>query len=439
MYRILVVDDEVIIATQLEERLTFMGYQVVGMAASGEEAVRMARDLAPDLVLMDIVMPGGIDGIAAAEQIRGDLGIPFVFVTAYTDWELIERAKGLQPLGYILKPFQDEQITAAIEIAVYNEKTARRLRESEDRYRKLVEVIPHGIVETDNDLTIVFANQAFHRMHGYGEEELAGRNLCELLESWSDAPELRASMETPASSEDSGPNQWLGKGLTRDGSVLDVQLDWNYKRDADGRAVGFIHVVTDITERLRAEGELKRARDELEASVEQRTRELVRTNALLKQEINERRKAEEELEAKRESLEEVNTALKVLLKKREENRLELEEKVILNMKELVTPYLDKLRRTQMNQTQKAFLEILEANLNDIVSPFSKSLSSRFWNLTPSELRIANLIRQGKTTKEISYLLNLSHKTIETHRKNIRKKLNIGGKRSNLRSHLLSIQ
>jgi PAS domain S-box-containing protein len=438
MRRILLVDDEVVIVTQLEERLVHMGYDIVGMASSGREALDMARALLPDLILMDVVMPGELDGIAAAERIRTELGIPLVFLTAYTDHDIIQRAKDLEPLGYILKPFQDGQITAAIEIALHNDAMARRLRESEDRYRRLLEIIPHGILEADAELTLLFANPACHRMFEFPSGDMIGMRISDLLPSKEEMERFREETRLLLEKQPP-PAPWDLRCRTRNGRLLDTRVSWSYRRDNQGRLTGFIAVVTDVTEQLRFEKALREAHKELEERVEQRTRELLGANTQLKMEIRERERAERELEAKRANLEEVNTALKVLLKKRDENRLEMEEKVLLNMKELALPYLARMRQTTLDPTQEAYLEILESNLNDIISPFSKRLSSRFWNFTPAELKIANLIKQGKTTKEIAAMLNLSTKTVETHRKNIRKKLSIDGKKANLRSQLLSIQ
>jgi DNA-binding CsgD family transcriptional regulator len=148
---------------------------------------------------------------------------------------------------------------------------------------------------------------------------------------------------------------------------------------------------------------------------------------------------ERELEMQTVNLEEANAALKVLLKRREEDKKELEEKVLFNMKELAEPYLEKLRKTGLNGRQQAFLEILESNLNEIISPFPRSLYFSYLNLTPAEMQIAALIRHGQTTKEIANLLNLSSRTVETHRKNIRKKLGLKDKKANLRTKLLSLQ
>jgi YesN/AraC family two-component response regulator len=116
MHKVMIVDDEALVITQLEERLTLMGYDVVGSASSGIEAIEMARHLSPDIVLMDIVMPGSLDGIEASKIIKTELDIPTIFVTAYTDDKFVERAKSVEPFGYIVKPFQEREIKAAIEI-----------------------------------------------------------------------------------------------------------------------------------------------------------------------------------------------------------------------------------------------------------------------------------------------------------------------------------
>ena len=127
MSKILVVDDEAIITMQLEERLSAMGYTVAGMAASGEEAVEKARRLLPDIVLMDIVMPGKMNGIEAAKIITDELDIPVVFVTSYADDAIIEKAKNVRPYGYIVKPFNELEIKAAIEVALFRKGTEQQI------------------------------------------------------------------------------------------------------------------------------------------------------------------------------------------------------------------------------------------------------------------------------------------------------------------------
>jgi len=157
---------------------------------------------------------------------------------------------------------------------------------------------------------------------------------------------------------------------------------------------------------------------------------------LTEQELREREKA---LEMQTNNLEEANTALRVLLQRRDEDRAELEEKVLFNVRQLIEPYMEKLNKSELNERQKAHLSVLKTNLKEIVEPFSRRLSHTYLKLTPTEIQVANLIRQGKTTKEIAELLNLSSRTIESHRKNIRKKMGLKDKKENLRTHLLSLQ
>ena len=173
------------------------------------------------------------------------------------------------------------------------------------------------------------------------------------------------------------------------------------------------------------EQELREAHDELEKRIEERTSELTKTN--------------EKLKMNKLMLEESNTALRVLLKKRDEDRIEIEEKMLYNIKELVKPYIEKLNETELTPKQEALLSIVKSNIDDIISPFVRDMSLKFLKLTPMEIQVANLIKQGKTTKQIAELMNLSGRTIETHRKKIRNKIGIGNKKANLRSHLLSLQ
>ncbi len=113
--RILIAEDEIVISMQLESCLTAIGYDVVGVASSGEEAIDMVRDLRPDLLMTDIVMPGRIDGIDAAKVIKAELNIPVIFITAHKDEQLVERAKEVKPIDYIVKPFNSMKISAALE------------------------------------------------------------------------------------------------------------------------------------------------------------------------------------------------------------------------------------------------------------------------------------------------------------------------------------
>jgi PAS domain S-box-containing protein len=180
--------------------------------------------------------------------------------------------------------------------------------------------------------------------------------------------------------------------------------------DEKNKPVLIVGSIRDIHTAKQAEMELQQLRDELEKKVRDRTL----------------------------SLDEHNMALRLMLRKEQEIKLEFEEKVLSNVKELVSPYVEKLKTISVPDKYKNYIDVLESNLNEIVSPFLHSLSSRFLGFTPGEIQVANLIRHGKSTKEIAELLNLSIRTIEFHRANIRKKVGIKNKKENLRSYLLTI-
>lgn len=146
-----------------------------------------------------------------------------------------------------------------------------------------------------------------------------------------------------------------------------------------------------------------------------------------------------ELETRTDNLSEVNTALKVLLKKRDEDRKALEDKVLYNVKALIRPYLNKMKRSGLDARQRAFLEILESNLDEIVSPLSRKLSYDYLGFTPTEIKVATMVKQGKKAREIARLLGISTRTVEGYRYAIRDRLGIKGKKVNLRTYLLSIQ
>lgn len=153
MVKILVVDDEAIITMQLEKRLSVMGYTVSGMAACGKDAVEKARSLMPDLVLMDIVMPGEMDGIEAAKIITGELDIPVVFITAYADDMIIKKANNIRPYGYIVKPFTELGLKAAVEVALFRKAT--ELEDKKVKKSAPEKISPGGAtpVPSENGLT----------------------------------------------------------------------------------------------------------------------------------------------------------------------------------------------------------------------------------------------------------------------------------------------
>jgi PAS domain S-box-containing protein len=148
------------------------------------------------------------------------------------------------------------------------------------------------------------------------------------------------------------------------------------------------------------------------------------------------RQREEELYIKSQNLEEMNTALKVLLKQREEDRIQIEENVLTNMKTSILPYIEKLKKGSLTKHHKTCLKMLEGQMKEIISPFLRTISQSSFDLTPQELRVADLVKNGNTTKEIAGILRISIKTVDYHRDNLRRKLGIKNNKTNLRSFLL---
>ena len=188
----------------------------------------------------------------------------------------------------------------------------------------------------------------------------------------------------------------------------------------DDRICGTVGYIEDVSERVKREKELT-----------DRFAESKQAEAAL-------RDREQALKQKSKRLEEVNTTLNVLLKKREEDKLEIEEKVLFNVKELIEPLLKSLEASGLDENQAGYVDALAGFLAEIVSPFSQTLHTRYLHLTLSEIRVANLVKEGKTTKEIARLLNVTPRAIAFHRQNLRKKLGLGDRKANLGSHLLSI-
>ncbi len=281
--QVLIVEDDGTIAMNIESQLKQLGCGVTAIVGYGEEAIVKVKENKPDVVLMDIVLKGEIDGIEAAKEIRTQFDIPVIFLTAFADKDRLERAKLTYPFGFILKPFQNKDLSVTIEMALY-------------------------IAKAD-------------------------------------------------------------------------------------------------AERKQAEEALKK-----------RTREL---------------------ELKTKSLEELNAAMKVLLKKKTVDKTEIEENVMTNVKELIAPYFEKIKKTKLDDHQEAFVNILESNLNEIVSPFTRKLSLKYLRLTPKEIQIVNMIKIGYPSKKIAKIMKISPRTVDTHRKNIRSKIGLGQKRANLRSYLLA--
>lgn len=276
------------------------------------------------------------------------------------------------------------------------------LRESEIKYRSIFETTAAATIIIEEDTTISLVNDAFEKLSGISKSEMEGKRRWTEFVAKDDLSRMQEYHRMRRVDPRAAPRNYEFRFVDKDGNMKDAFMTIAMIPETKKSVASIL----DITERKRSERALK--------------------------------KREKELEVKTRNLEELNTALKVLLKQREEDKEEIAERTLSNVKHLVLPYIEKLKKGSLEAKDEAYIGIVESNLKEIVSPFSQRLSSKFMTLTPKELQVANLIKEGRTTKEIAELLNASPGTIDFHRLNIRNKLNLKNKRANLRSYLLTL-
>jgi PAS domain S-box-containing protein len=252
--KVLVVEDENLIAMDLQRRLEGLGYSVTGTAGTGEAAMRLARATHPDIVLMDIVLRGPIDGIELSARMRSELDIPVVYVTAHSDEKTVSRAKATGPYGYVTKPVDDRQLQIVIEMAVYKHSSEKALRDSEERFRQLAEATSEGMLVHDGR-AVLDLNTRMAAMLGYAPADVAGLGLSELV-----APQPGDGKPAPARFGEDGPFEAAMR--RKDGSSFPVEVA--------GRSIPYrgrqvrVSSVRDITQRREMERLIKeRARSEL--------------------------------------------------------------------------------------------------------------------------------------------------------------------------------
>jgi PAS domain S-box-containing protein len=322
-------------------------------------------------------------------------------------WDITERKEMEEALQKVHEDLERQVEERTAELAKTNEEllikiTERKLvdgalKEKEELYRTFINSTSDMVFVKDEQLRNIIVNKAFLKFLGLEKDQVIGKTDFELLPE----PVAEECRKTDMKALESGN---VVMSYEQNGDKVFETRKFRVRLGNNKFGVG--GSLRDVTERKQTE------------------------QALMER--------EKELKIQTGNLEEANVALKVLLKKRDEDKIELEEKILLNLKELVIPYLEKLKKSRLDEKQMAYLSILESNLNDIILPFSHKLSSKFLNFTPTEIQVANLLKQGKTNKEISELLNSSFRTVAFHRENIRKKLGLTNKKMNLKSYLMSL-
>lgn len=287
-------------------------------------------------------------------------------------------------------------------------KAEAELKETEEKYRGIFEHSPLGILHINKKGIITASNDKLAEILGTNVKRLIGVDLLQY------AKDEKVKTATTA--------VLSGKIVPYEGSYLPVtKTERIYLRGVfspisliDGSIVAAIGIVENITRQKNVEEALQNVHDELEQRVVDRTAQL---------------------DQKTERLRETNVALKILLEKREEDKKELEENTLFNVEKLIYPFLEKLKMKCNEEPQQTFLKSIQSNLDEITSSFASNHKNYLSNLTPAQFQIANLIKQGQTTKEIATLLNLSPATIACHRQEIRKRLFLTNKKTNLQTAL----
>jgi PAS domain S-box-containing protein len=302
-----------------------------------------------------------------------------------------------------VKVFKMADGLGTIIVDITERKQAKKaLKESEDWHRNFLENLSDVVFEADNSGNITYANKIAESITGVPLKDILKKPFLPLFVKKSQEIAVDVYQRTL---NGESPRYEL---TLKNGKIL------NFKnkplKNKNGKIIGVFGVARDVTALRTADEMLKKSNERLEKKVKIRTAEL----------------------------KDRNIALKVLLNQLKNDKKKMEKTITSNIRKLIAPNLERLKKSASNEKQKSGLALIEANLNEITSPFELSLSSEYLKLTPTEIQVANFIRQHATSKEIASALDVSRKTIDTHRQNIRKKIGIRGKGVNLKTYLDSL-
>jgi PAS domain S-box-containing protein/putative nucleotidyltransferase with HDIG domain len=250
--RILIVEDESLVARDIENMAVSQGYEVCGIASTGDQSIEMAAQFQPDLVLMDVIIKGSLDGISTAEKIWDSYRIPIIYVTAYADEHTLKRAKITEAFGYILKPFDERELKIAIEMAYYKSRMGTKLREREEWLSALLKSIGDGVIATDKSGTITFMNPLAERLTAWHQEEALRQPLREVF-------------RTVVSRDGDEPEIVL---WARNGKKFSIEETNMPMSDGRNNSSGHVLVFRDISARKSAEKELKESWEKLHEALE---------------------------------------------------------------------------------------------------------------------------------------------------------------------------
>jgi len=414
-HKILVIDDEPALQKAMHKILQRDNYDTV-FASNGLEALERLADEKPDLIFLDLRMPG-LDGFGFLEKINIKPADPYhvVVITGHGDDKEVQRSFELGASFFLRKPLSLVEVRCLAKRCLEMKANERELRQHRNNLEKLVtartsallnqvrfqqnllDSIPVPVYFKDKTLRYLGCNQAYAESLSCSREDIIGSTENEIM------PEKYARIHHQKDLQ-----------LLKTGETFSYEISLPYPDSKEHDLIVFKSLFYDK---------------------EGRTDGLIGTNL----DITERNQAQIRAELHAEELENTNTALRVLLKQVNENKTEMESKVLDNFTRLVSPYLDLLEENLANTPQQEYVRVIQGNIKKITSPFSLNLSSSYLGLSPREIQVADLVRQGRANKEAARILNISINAVEFHRNNLRKKLGLQNKKVNLRTYLLSMQ
>lgn len=413
--KILVIDDEPALQKAMQKILKKGDYAVT-CANNGIEGLAYLEKTKPDLIFLDLRMPG-LDGFGFLEKIRIKPSDPYhvIVITGHGDDREVQRSFDLGVNFFLRKPLSLIEVRCLAKRCLKMKANEKELREHRNRLENLVaertmallnqihfqqnliDSIPVPVYFKDNTLRYMGCNKAFVKSLGCTREDIIGKSTWDIMEH-----------------DLAGIHQRHDAQLLKTDETVSYQVSCTYPDNKTHDLLVFKSVFYDK---------------------EGKTAGLIGTNL----DITERNKAQIKVEQHAAELENTNTALRVLLKQVNENKVEMENKVLDNFTRLVNPYLDLLEENLARTPQQEYVRVIKGNIKKITSAFSLKLSSSYLGLSPREIQVADLVRQGRANKEAASILNISINAVEFHRNNLRKKLGLQNKKINLRTYLLSMQ
>jgi PAS domain S-box-containing protein len=412
--KILIIDDEPALQMAMHKALKNENYDIV-FAGNGLEGLEQFKKEKPDLVFLDLRMPK-LDGFGFLEKINLGPDDPYsvVVITGHGNDREVERSFELGVNFFLHKPLSLVELRCLAKRCLEMKAIEKELREHRNSLEKLViqrtktlidqvrfqqnliDSIPVPIYFKDTDLNYLGCNKAFEETLGYTKEHILGKTVHDILPGKLAMIHHQKDLQLLQAGE---IKYYEVASAYPDGKKHELLVFKALFHNKDGSVKGLIGTNLDISER---------------------------------------KQAQLQLELHAEELENANTALRVLLKQVNENKNDMESKVLDNFARLVSPYLDTLEANLANTNQHEYIKIIQENIKKITSAFSQKLSSSYIGLSPREIQVADLVRHGRTNKESSGILNVSINAVEFHRNNLRRKLGIQNKKINLRTYLLSM-